>query len=24
MTSALQTNFSKKHFKEGDNCCFIV
>ena len=20
MTSALQTNFSKKHFKEGDKC----
>jgi len=24
MTSALQTNSSKKHFKEGDNCSFSV
>ena len=23
MTSALQTNSSKKHFKEGDNCYLV-
>ena len=24
MTSALQTNSSKKHFKEGDNCFLVL
>ena len=24
MTSTLQTNINKKHFKAGDNCCFSV